>query len=425
MTSAARIIDTSEQDVSGGSALRSSHLRATTLKLLAYCRSNDWAGYDPYDALNSRIFQALPFLDFRLVRLLLTQANKRSPINLRPLLLVPKTQNPKGLALFLASLLKLSRAGVLDREQDLVGMGDRLLALRSENSPYSCWGYNFSWQTRFELVPRGSPNIICTTFAANALLDLYEKHPEPRFLEAAVSACDFILDVLYWKPTATESCFSYTPLWKAEVHNASLLGAALLCRVARISGEKRFIDPALEAARYSARRQHADGAWDYGECDSPSQRWKDNFHTGYNLCAFRRIAGDTGVSDFEPNVRLGFQFYRDHFFREDGAPRYFHNSTYPIDVHCVAQSIITLYALQDLAPDNLTLAESVLKWTMANMWNDRKGYFYCLKNPSYTVKIPYMRWAQAWMLLGLATILDGPANSALPVPAANGNGGLR
>ena len=238
MISAERIIGSSEQDGLTRTDIESNGFRTATLKLLAYCRSNDWAGYDPYDALNSRVFQALPFLDFRLARLFLTQANKRSPINFRPLLLVPKTQNPKGMALFLASLLKLSRAGVLDREEDLVGMGDRLLALRSDDTPYSCWGYNFSWQTRFELVPRGSPNIICTTFAANALLDLYEKHLEPRFLEAAVSACDFILEVLYWRPTATESCFSYTPLWKAEVHNASLLGAALLCRVARISGQK-------------------------------------------------------------------------------------------------------------------------------------------------------------------------------------------
>src|SRR5262245_66612236 len=80
--------------------------REIALKLLSYCRANDWAGYDPYDALNSRIFQALPFLNFKLARLALTQANKRSPINFRPLLLVPKSHNPKGLALFLVSLLK-------------------------------------------------------------------------------------------------------------------------------------------------------------------------------------------------------------------------------------------------------------------------------------------------------------------------------
>jgi hypothetical protein len=30
--------------------------KGAALSLLAYCRANDWAGHDPYDALNSRIF---------------------------------------------------------------------------------------------------------------------------------------------------------------------------------------------------------------------------------------------------------------------------------------------------------------------------------------------------------------------------------
>src|SRR5271155_515715 len=82
--------------------------KSVTLKLLTYCRENDWAGYDPYDALNSRIFSALPFLDFDLPRLVLTQALKRSPVNIRRFLLVPKKQNPKAMGLFLAAMVKLS-----------------------------------------------------------------------------------------------------------------------------------------------------------------------------------------------------------------------------------------------------------------------------------------------------------------------------
>jgi len=122
--------------------------KAATLKLLAYCRRNDWAGYDPYDALNSDIFKALPFLDFRLPRLVLTQMLKRSPFNFRPLLLVPKTQNPKAIALFLMASLKLSRIGLLAQE-DLVGMmAEKLVFLRSQNTPHWCWGYSFPWHSR-------------------------------------------------------------------------------------------------------------------------------------------------------------------------------------------------------------------------------------------------------------------------------------
>jgi len=42
--------------------------------LIEYCRLNDWAGYDPYDALNSPLFAATPLYRSRIFRLVLTQA---------------------------------------------------------------------------------------------------------------------------------------------------------------------------------------------------------------------------------------------------------------------------------------------------------------------------------------------------------------
>ena len=32
----------------------------------------------------------------------------------------------------------------------------------------------------------------------------------------------------------------------------------------------------------------------------------------------------------------------DYFFEADGKPKYYHNKTYPIDIHCPAQIIVTL-----------------------------------------------------------------------------------
>src|ERR1039457_3441008 len=60
------------------SAMVDDALEATLLKLLAYCDANGWAGFDPYDALNSRVFEALPFLNSRLPRLVLTQAEEHT-----------------------------------------------------------------------------------------------------------------------------------------------------------------------------------------------------------------------------------------------------------------------------------------------------------------------------------------------------------
>jgi hypothetical protein len=137
-------------------------VRAATLRLLAYCRTNGWAGYDPYDALNSRLFEALPFLDSRIPRLCLTQALKRSPVNIRPLALVPKTQNPKALALFLAAVLKIDDWGPPEQDDLAHALTDRLIALKSPGAHY-CWGFSFPWQTRTTIVPRWC-NVVCTSF---------------------------------------------------------------------------------------------------------------------------------------------------------------------------------------------------------------------------------------------------------------------
>jgi hypothetical protein len=378
-------------------------LKSATLALLAYCRTNGWEGYDPYDALNSKVFSRLPFLDFRIPRIIFTQLMKRSPLNFRSLLLIPKTRNPKGLALSLSALIRISNLGLLDQKNDIEVIIHELVTLRSPNTPYWCWGYSFPWQTRTLLVPRGAPNIVCTTFVANAFLDAYEMNHESQYLIMAVSAAEYILSALYWTDGAVSAGFSYPlPSMRGVVHNANFLGAALLCRVYKHSGEKKFLVPALKVARYSAAKQHDDGSWNYGELST--QRWVDNFHTGYNLCALRSIQEYAGTSEFEFHIRRGFEFYRNHFFREDSAPKYFHDCIYPIDIHSVAQSIITLLIFRDLDKNNLSIALSVYGWTMNHMW-DTRGYFYYQIFPLYKNRIPYIRWAQAWMLLALSYLL--------------------
>jgi hypothetical protein len=386
-------------------------LKTTILKLLAFCEANDWAGYDPYDALNSKLFANVPFLNSRIPRLVVTQALKRSPINLRPLLFIPKVQNAKAIALFLSAFLRLSGRGDIDVGRFARVMVDRLAALRSPEVPYSCWGYSFPWQTRTLIVPAGAPNLVCTTFVANALLDSYQQRHDSVCLDMALSAAEYILNELYWSRDGSAG-FSYPqPSAQFEVHNANFLAAALLCRVHRLTGEEKFLAPALRVARYSADKQHADGSWYYGE--ERSQRWIDNFHTGYNLCALRSISRDAKTAEFDERIRKGFHFYHAHFFREDGAARYFHNRTYPIDIHTVAQSIITLLEFQDLDKDNLALAQSVLRWAMDRMWDER-GFFYYRVLRSCTIRTPYMRWSQAWMFLALSMLLCESSAAAKP-----------
>jgi len=375
-----------------------------TSRLLDYCRANDWAGYDPYDVLNSKILEHLSFFDSRISRLALTQLMKRSPLNFRPLLRVPKTQNPKAIALFLMALLKLSSLGILEEVDSVRQMVEKLQVLRAEDAANRCWGYSFPWQTRAKIVPRGTPNLVCTVFVANALLNVYELNHDPYCLALALDASEFILNELYWTQGDSSAGFSYPlPSIREQIHNANFLGAAFLCRVYHFTGEKTLLGPALSVARSSASKQNDDGSWFYGE--STKARWIDNFHTGYNLLGLRDIKRYGETTEFDSQIQRGFEFYIKHFFREDGAVRYFHNKTYPIDIHCVAQSLITLLTFKDLDDNNLRLADRVFRWAIDHMWNDH-GYFYYQIHPLYKNRISYMRWSQAWMLLALSTVLE-------------------
>ena len=90
---------------------------AETLRaLFAYCKAENWAGHDPYDALNSPLLDPDRGWAPKLVRLVATQFMKRSPLDVRPLMRTPKTQNAKALALNLETVhwLQQSRL-VLDR----------------------------------------------------------------------------------------------------------------------------------------------------------------------------------------------------------------------------------------------------------------------------------------------------------------------
>jgi len=378
-------------------------LQETIKKLLLYCKENTWSGYDPYDGLNSRLFNAIPFTKNKSCRLVFIQVMKRLPINLRPIMLVPKDQNPKGLALFASALLKLSDLG-LANAYDASFVLNRLIELRSPNKKYFCWGYNFNWQSRGFLIPKFEPNIICTTFAGEALLDTYKKDKNTTYLDMAKSAGKFLLDGLnISKISDEELCFSYTPLDKGMVHNANLMGAAFLARLYHITNEKIFLEYAVKAVKFSINRQNPDGSWVYGE--SPLQSWIDNFHTGYNLIALNRFCQYTGMNDFKKNIKKGLDFYHNHFFTDDCKAGYYHNRVYPIDIHSISQSIITLIELKALNRTNIELALCVCKWGIKNMCSSG-GFFYYQKRRFYKNRISYMRWSQAWMLYALASLMN-------------------
>ena len=375
--------------------------------LFAWCRKNNFAGHDPFDALNSRLFQATPFPNFRTPRFLFTQLTKRSPVSLRSVTRVPPQKNAKGIALFaLAALANHRRKRSSETETLAREMITKLLQLQITGYSGAAWGYNFDWQSRHFFAPRSTPTIVPTAFAARTLVEAFDVLHDPQYLVTARSVCDFILKDLHRTVDSVEElCFSYSPNDGTQIFNASLFAAETLAAVGARTSESEHCHLALRAARFVIRRQRDDGSWMYGAGDK--QQWIDNFHTAYVLSSLFRIGKSCQVGDAEllKAVRDGYDFWRKSFFLADGWPKYYHDQLHPADSHAAATAIVTLTELGELDDGALALAEKVAAWAIENL-RDRSGYFYYQRRRWLTVRTPFMRWTQAWMLYALARLLE-------------------
>lgn len=385
--------------------------------LRMFCETEHYKGWDPYDGLNSKVFQALPFLkNSALCRLVVIQGFKRSPINFRRIAVVPKEYNAKGIGLFLqgyCNLVKLVRnqpslSEVIGTEAELTRkvheVADLLISLQSKGEYHgACWGYNFDWQARrLFLFPKGTPTVVATNFCATALMEAYEITHEQRYLDIALSAAEFVKEDLHRYECDGGFLFSYSKLpGNDTVYNASLLGSRLLSYCYKYTRNEEYRQLAEASVRICCKGQREDGAWVYGLL--PVQSWVDSFHTGYNLdglIAYEELTGDT---KYHESIERGFKYYIDNFFEPDGTPKYYDTQMYPIDIHCPGQLFVSLSRLHKFDQYE-ELATKVMEWTIKNM-QDRKGYFYYQLKKGISSKISYMRWSNAFMFCAMSYYL--------------------
>ena len=394
-----------------------------------YCQKQNYKGWDLFDGLNSQILKHSPFYRSRTLRLAWIQFFKHSPINFRNITLVPKDYNAKGLALFVSGLIS---SGKMEEAKTLL---DLLKEMTCFGYAGTSWGYNFDWQARAFYVPVGTPNMVTTVFVANAFLnyvenqikgfrnsgieglrekDLKKKKEEitqskdsnvQTFLEDCLKivdgVCEFILNELILFEDENTLCFGYIPGERARVHNANMLGAALLARVYSHTKNPDYYEKSQKAMAYSIKALNKDYSWPYGELDH--HRFVDNFHTGFNLVVLKDYMDYTGENVWQEKLKKAYRYFLDTFWLENGCPNYYHDSLYPIDIHCSAQGIVTCVKLRDYDDRSVPLAKKIAQWAIENM-QDTTGYFYYQKTRWYTNKIPYMRWSQAWMFYALSKL---------------------
>lgn len=352
--------------------------RASIERLDAYVQARMLTGPDPYDGLLSPIAAKL---HGRRPRQLLVQAVARAPIDLRPALKIPPVRMAKALALFVSGLRRvndLDHAG--SRRRELV---EELKARRSAGG----WGYEFDVQTRWAFYPAGSPNIIATSFVIEAFHDTDE--------------LTNVGETLRWFETRMlhpNGFIRYTPTSDHLIHNANVLGARALHRVAE--GHPAV----LRSVEQTVAGQRPDGTWPYG--DAPGLAWVDNLHTAYVLFALADLTSVTPAVDV--SVAQGLTAWTSRCFDDDGRARYYIDGSNRVDVHNVATALYTLARFAAVDSDCERLLPIVLDQLLDLQQAD--GSFVAGREP------PYMRWNQAHAFRALAEVVGPDQVSSFSSP---------
>lgn len=376
-----------------------------------YISKNDFKGWDPYDFLNSRI----PLYKLnKKTKAIIVQAGKLIPINLRPLLGVRKEENPKGIGLMLSAYCLLyeqtNDIQYLDKAEFLY---QKLLSLKSPDRSEYCWGYNFIWANPHCVHPKYMPSVVVSSFVGQGIFKYYKIKKDDSVKQILLSIGDYILNNLHITETNDGICFSYTEEEADCCYNASLLGAEMLAIVYSLNGDERLPKMIKECVDFIIAHQHQDGSWGYSvDVNTGKERMQIDFHQGFILCSLDNIKTLLGIYDEKLNnaITKGLDYYRNVQFLDEGISLWRIPKRYPVEIHNQAQGIITFSKLSQYGRDYEKFANTITEWTINNMQSP-KGFFYYRQFKWYTIKIPYIRWSQSWMLLALSILKYYKSNS--------------
>ena len=376
-----------------------SSIEEAVARIRAWGEGRAWCGYDPYDGLSSPLSPVLS-LGTTLGRRAFVQAVKRSPVNLRPLLLIPPGRNAKAIGLVASAYARLWAAtGDETARRESGRWLDWLLEHHRGGDAGTAWGYNFDVQTRFFAYGSETPNTIATSFAAHAFLDGVLLLPDERWMPGVRSTVRW-LEERGLAERERRAYFRYVPEEGELVHNANLLACGVLARAATVLEDAALLEPAVPALAASLEAQRADGSWPYS--DGPAGRWVDNFHTGYVLESLAHCAA-AGMAVGDAADR-GFDYWERELFLADGTPKYTPAQLYPIDAHCYATAVDTWVAVSNVRERALPLAEQTARLLVERML-DPRGFVRFQESRFWTSAVPFVRWTTAPAFKALAGLL--------------------
>ena len=384
-------------------------LKSILKQVYRWSETQQFRGYNKHDGLNSSLLRMLLGWG-KWPRIIAIQSVMRSPVNIRPLLSVKKTYNPKGLALFTQGLLDMYRT---TKDQQYLNSAESLIStLDNIKSPGewsgSCWGYHYPWQDPGFYATTNTPNAVVTSFVCEAFLDAYRVTGNSQYLDTVASAIKFFLnDLTVLKETSDELCLAYMPLpMNMRVMDVSILIGSVIARYSSYSKDLKYLGVAHKLVKYVVNRQTDYAAWFYTDPPGDSRITHDNYHTGFILDALDRYMKATATSEYREAYDKGLEFYAKKLFNNDGSPRWMNDKDFPHDIHGSAQGIITFSRHLTQYPG---LSQKIVTWTLDNMYHS-DGRFYYQQTPWFTKRFTLLRWCNAWMFRALARLHHAVSN---------------
>jgi hypothetical protein len=388
-------------------------LSLNTIELLScWIKKKAFTGFDPYDIKGHRLVIGIIKKSgsskfFVYLREIIFEFFYAFPIISRKLFQIKPQANAKAMGLFAKAYLDLFiSTGNKQYLNDSKACIDWLDNNNSELGTGKKWGYPFDWQST-DFIPKNTPNGIVTTAVADAYWSWYKYTGEKKYFDVCIGICHFLetlpIDIL----DSDKICFSYTPLFTNHVHNLNLFVAEFLIKMGYETKNQTWIELGNKAINYTLADQNTDGSFDYNGPPEKPQNFIDNYHTGFVLRMLHSIWKITQRNDVYNALEKGYHFYLNNFFENNTIPWLKPNQKYRIDIHSCAESINCLTDLSETFDKGIETAKNVLDWTIKNL-QDKTGYFYYGINKNrflkftYTSKIAYMRWSQAWMLKALS-----------------------
>ncbi|MBI9079221.1 MAG: hypothetical protein JEY79_05715 [Pseudodesulfovibrio sp.] len=383
-----------------------------------WVRSNGWAGYDPYD-LPGYLFdcRTMGTPVSKEAEAILRRRDQDDPLGVRCELGIAPKVNAKSMGLFLGAYCLLQ--DVLpgqDYSVEVLACDEWLAQNSVSGFAGTGWGYPFNWES-YVVIPAGVPTAVNSCHVGDGYRAMFKSTGSVLWLERCLRISDFLLnDLNVDRVPGRGCCFSYTPIDFFHVNNANLGTAEFLLWTGLEGGREEFVNAGLDALAFSLSDFDDRGAlayWAEGFEPKPDLAgFMDHYHTAAELRSLLRICRMFPErNDVNEAFQSYFQFYLDAFFDVESRPVLRPGFDWlPFDIHAGAEAA---YLLGEMLPDHPAAKEKLmvfLPWFLDSCRNADGSFIHRIEmrdGEQLVRPFPFLRWGQAWVLRGLASVLQG------------------